>query len=93
MCKTVKFEKLYICFIILFTEMNGSSIRLYTANYTSWRMYHILDETPTEVTFLGQRDSYFIDIQIYSKNPIYVCEIEIGGRLFILFCNTIKHYT
>lgn len=91
MCKTVKFEKLNKCFIILFTEMNGSSIMLYTANFTSWRMYHILDETPTEVTFLGQRESYFIHIEIFSKNPIYLCEIEVAGRLSIFSCNTIKH--
>lgn len=43
----------------------------------------MLDETPTEVTFLGQRESSFIDVSIYPQNPVYVCEIEVAGMLSI----------
>ena len=63
--------------------MNGSSILLRMGNFTSWRTYHMLDETPTEVTFLGQRESSFIDVSIYPENPVYVCEIEVAGMLSI----------
>lgn len=52
----------------------------------------MLDETPAEVTFLGQRESTFINIVIYPNNPISVCEIEASGRLsFFFFGNAIKH--
>lgn len=84
MCKKkVTFEKLRKLSLSFFTEMNGSTIMLSTADFTSWRMYHILDQTPTEVTFLGQRESYYISIVIYPTNPIHVCEIEVAGRVSI----------
>ncbi|XP_078330833.1 uncharacterized protein LOC111116246 [Crassostrea virginica] len=36
-------------------------------------------ETPTEVTFVGQRVSNFINIEIYHNNLITVCEVEASG--------------
>ena len=50
----------------------------------------MLDETPAEVTFLGQRESNFIDIEIYYNwNLTNLCEIEALGTCFIIFCTTI----
>lgn len=79
------FKKYRICIIYdlsmyTFTESNGSQIELTTADFVSWRMYDMLDETPTEVTFLGQRESAFINIKIYPNYPIYLCEVEASGR-------------
>ena len=42
----------------------------------------MLNETPTEVTFIGQRVSNFINIEIYHNNLITVCEVEASGRYF-----------
>lgn len=69
-------------YIFFFTESNRSQIELTTADFVSWRMYDMLDETQTEVTFLGQRESNFIDIGIYPSNLLNVCEIEALGTGF-----------
>lgn len=71
--------------MFIFTESNESQIRLTTADFTSWRLYDMLHEIPTEVTFIGQRESNSINIVIYHNNPITVCEVEASGRYFIMF--------
>ena len=66
----------------IFTESNASNLGLTTADFKSWRFYHMFNETPTEVTFIGQRVSNFINIEIYHNSLITVCEVEASGRYF-----------
>lgn len=47
-------------------------------------MIHMLHETPAEVTFLGQRESNFIDIVIDPWDLLNVCEIETLGTGFVI---------
>ena len=76
---------IYNLLIYLFTESNGSQIELTTADFISWRFYHMLNETPAEVTFLGQRESSIIYFAIDPVNLINVCEIEALGTGFVIF--------
>lgn len=62
---------------------------LRTSDFESYRFYHMFDKTPTEVAFLGQRETDFISITIFGQN-ITVCEVEVLGRRFIFFLKGIS---
>ena len=67
----------------LFSESNSSytSIKLETGISSVWRVHY--DTIPSEVVFLGQRESNSVILDFFAFDTISVCEVEAIGKNFL----------
>lgn len=62
--------------ILILIESLNASFNIYINGFYSW--YQPTD--PTEVIIVGQRTLETIRLELYSTEPIEVCEIEMIGK-------------